>query len=168
MSSGTGLSHNGLRSMVILSKSFGFEVTNNWYEHSTPPVLENEQAKILWDFSIQTDRSIAANRPDIVVRNKKEKTCLLLDISIPNDKNTSVKTYEKLAKYKDIEIEISKSWNVNVKTIPVIIGALGAINKSLKMYTKQLPGEISIAELQKTTLLGTSRILRKALSLIVV
>ena len=54
-----------------------------------------------------------------------------------------------------------------MKTIPIIIGALGPINKSLKMYAKQLPDEISIAELQKTTLLGTTRILRKALSLIV-
>jgi hypothetical protein len=28
-----------------------------------------------------------ANRPDIIVKNKKDKTCLLIDVAIPSDKN---------------------------------------------------------------------------------
>ena len=44
--------------------------------------------------------------------------------------NTSVKTFEKLAKYKDLDIEIAKSWKCKTKTIPVVIGALGVINKT--------------------------------------
>jgi hypothetical protein len=27
------------------------------------------------------------NRPDIIVKNKKDKTCLLTDVAIPSDKN---------------------------------------------------------------------------------
>ena len=61
-----------------------------------------------------------------------------LDISIPSDVNTSLKTYEKLSKYKGLEIELGKSWKVQVKTIPVIIGALGAINKNTKNYKKRV------------------------------
>ena len=148
-----------------ICKSFSIEVGDKWYEHETPPVVENDQATILWDFTIHTDRTIRANRPDIVVRDKKEKVCLLLDVSVPSDTNTSLKTYEKISKYKDLEIEIAKSWKYKVKTIPIVIGALGVINKSLKKYIKEVPGQISINELQKTTLLGTARILRKALSL---
>ena len=128
-------------------------------------MIENDKATILWDFTIHTDRTIRANRPDIVVRDKKEKVCLLLDVSVPSDTNTSLKTYEKISKYKDLEIEIAKSWKYKVKTIPIVIGALGVINKSLKKYVKEVPGQISINELHKTTLLGTARILRKALSL---
>ena len=52
-----------------------------------------------------------------------------------------------------------------MKTIPVIIGALGVVNKSTKKYLKEIPGNVFFYELQKTTLLGTARILRKALSL---
>ena len=55
---------------------------------------------------IHTDRTIAANRPDIVLKNKKDKTCLLIDMAIPLDTNTSVKTTEKLNKDKDLEIEV--------------------------------------------------------------
>ena len=54
---------------------------------------------------IHTDRTIAANRPDTVLKNKKDKTCLLIDMTIPFNTNTSVKTTEKLTRYKDLEIE---------------------------------------------------------------
>ena len=39
------------------------------------------------------------------------------------------------------------------------------IKKGLEIYTKQIPGNIEISELQKIALLGTSRILRKTLSI---
>ena len=37
-------------------------------------VVENDKATILWDFTIHTDRTIRANRPDIVVRDKKRES----------------------------------------------------------------------------------------------
>jgi len=49
-----------------------------------------------------------ANRPDIVVKDKKERTCLLIGMSIPKERNTSLKIIEKLSKYKDLEIELRK------------------------------------------------------------
>ena len=113
---------------------------------------------------IQTDREIKANRPDIVIKDKQEKSCLLIDMSIPTEKNTSVKV-EKLSKYKDLEIEIERMWGMKATTIPVVIGALGLIKKGLEKYTKQIPGNIKISELRKIALLGKSRILRKTLSI---
>ena len=87
------------------------------------------------------------------------------DMSIPTEKNTSVKVTEKLSKYKDLEIEIERMWRMKATTIPVVIGALGLIKKGLEKYTKQIPSNIKISELQKIALLGTSRILRKTLSI---
>ena len=72
---------------------------------------------------------------------------------------------EKLSKYKDLEIEIERMWGMKATTIPVVIGALGIIKMGLEKYTKQIPGNIKISELQKIALLGTSRILRKTLSI---
>ena len=77
-----------------------------WYEHEPNTVTENDSVTILWDMPIHTERTIAANRPDIVLKNKKDKTCLLIDMTIPLDTNTSVKTTEKLNKDKDLEIEV--------------------------------------------------------------
>ena len=62
-----------------LCKSYGLESGDIWYKHEPKPVIENEQTKILWDFSIQTDHPIEANRPDIVVLEKTTigNACLL-------------------------------------------------------------------------------------------
>ena len=78
---------------------------------------------------------------------------------------SSVKVTEKLSKYKDPEIEIERMWGMKATTIQVVIGALGLIKKGFEKYTKQIPGNIKISELQKIALLGTSRILRKTLSI---
>ena len=34
--------------------------SDKWYEHSPKSVEENEEVKLLWDFTIQTDREIQA------------------------------------------------------------------------------------------------------------
>jgi len=61
---------------------------------------------------IQTDKEIKANRPDIVVKDKKERTCLLIEMSILTEGNASLKIMEKLTKYKDLEFEIEKTWGM--------------------------------------------------------
>ena len=73
-------------------------------------------------------------------------------MSIPTDRNTSVKVTEKLSKYKDLEIEIQLMWGMKAKTIPVVIGALGLVKKGMEKFTQQIPGNIKIQERQKITL----------------
>ena len=41
--------------------------------HKPEPNLKNEMHKSLWDFEIQTDHSIPARRPDLVIINNKKK-----------------------------------------------------------------------------------------------
>ena len=41
-----------------------------WYEHEPESVIENENFKILWDFTIQCDHMIDTRRPNIVVVDK--------------------------------------------------------------------------------------------------
>jgi hypothetical protein len=38
-------------------------------------VTEHEDVTVLWNHGIQTDREVLANRPDIIIKNKKDKTC---------------------------------------------------------------------------------------------
>ena len=117
-----------------------------------------------WNMPIHTERKITANRPNIVIKDRKTNTCKFIDMAVPLDRNTSVKVTEKLSKYKDLEIETSRMWGMRTETIPVIIGALGAIKKGLETYLGRIPGQLSISKLQKITLLGTAHILRRVLS----
>ena len=93
-----------------ICKEFGFEVKERWYEHEAKNVTENDSVIILRDMPIHTDRTIAVNRPDIVLKNKKDNTCPLIDMTIPLDTNTSVKTTEKLTNYKDARL--SEMWGL--------------------------------------------------------
>jgi hypothetical protein len=76
-----------------------------------------------------TCRRILAHRPHRVLHDKNEKTCLLIDIAIPDDTNIHTKETEKLSKYKHLKIEISKMWKEKTKYVPVINGTLGTIKK---------------------------------------
>jgi hypothetical protein len=44
---------------------------------------------------------------------------MLIDITIPGDRNVHKKKAEKILEYKDLIIEIQCLWNVKVKVIPV-------------------------------------------------
>ena len=114
-----------------ICKSYKMETCEHWYEHKPQPVVEGDNVILLWDFPIRTDRTIQANRPDIIVKDFKEKTCLLIDMSIPTDQNISAKEFDKISKYKDLEIEIQRMWKLRTSTVPVIVGALGMIKKRL-------------------------------------
>jgi hypothetical protein len=58
------------------------------------------------DDKVPTDREVAANRPDIIIKNKKEKMCILVNGAIPEDRNVMQKEMEKKLKYKSLCIEI--------------------------------------------------------------
>ena len=61
----------------------------------------------MWYVPVITDRTILANPPDLVLHDKKEKICLLIDIAIPDYSNLNTKETEKLSKY-DLEIEVRR------------------------------------------------------------
>ena len=56
-----------------LAGKCNFEAGDKWYEHEPESALENENYKILWDFSIQTDHVIETRRPDLVLVDKKKR-----------------------------------------------------------------------------------------------
>ena len=47
------------------------------------------------------------------------------------------KTVEKVTKYIDLKIEISKIWKVKAFVVPIVIGAMGSIPKDLSSYLNQ-------------------------------
>jgi len=113
--------------------------------------------------SSSTHREVAGNRPDIIIKSKKEKTRTLIDVAIPADRNVVQKEAEKKLKYKSLCIEINRMWNLKCTIVPVIIGATGIVTRSLKKNLQTIPGNHSIDSLQKTAILGTSHIIRKVL-----
>jgi hypothetical protein len=80
--------------------------------------------------AVHTDREVTANRPDIIIKNTKVKTCTLIDVATPADRNVAQKEQEKKLKYKSLCIEIQRMCNLKCTIIPVIIGATGIVTRT--------------------------------------
>jgi hypothetical protein len=80
-----------------ICKTLGIETTENWYSHLPKPVCQCEDTTVLWNQGVQTEE-VLANRPDIIIKNKKDKICLLIDVAIPLDRNVIKKESEKKLK----------------------------------------------------------------------
>ena len=118
--------------------------------------MENEKATILWDSPIITDRHVPCNKSDIVIQEKKSDRYQIIEVDIPSDYNIQRKATEKMSKYVDLQIECQRLWNKKVEVIPVIIGATGIVEKSIKKYVGRIPGCHNIYSLQKSVILGNS------------
>ena len=63
-------------------------------------MYEERDVTVLWNQAVHREREVTANRPDIIIKNKKEKTCTLIDVAIPADRN--------LCKRKRKEVKIQE------------------------------------------------------------
>jgi len=71
------------------------------HTHIPKPVCEEGDVTVLWNQALHTDREVTANRTDIIIKNKKEKTCTLIDVAIPADRNVCAKGGGKEVKIQE-------------------------------------------------------------------
>lgn len=146
-----------------LCKKHQLPCSNKWYEHQPEGVIENDQAKVLWDYGIRTDRVIRANRPDVTLIDKVKKKVSLIDVAVPWDTRVEEKEREKIDKYQDLKIEIRRIWDMPVEIVPIIIGTLGTIPRSLKRNLEKLEAEVAPGLMQKSVILETAHIIRRVM-----
>ena len=59
--------------LLLANKYNLMEGIPKWYEYDPEPLLENDSAKVLWNFLVQTDRRVNHNKPDIRTGKSREK-----------------------------------------------------------------------------------------------
>ena len=126
--------------------------------HNPAPVLENDSHKLQWDFDL-----ISARRPDLIIINKKKRTCKIVDFAVSADHRIKLKECEKKDKYLDPARELKKLWNMLVTIIPIVIGAFGTVTKGLLKGLEDLEVGGQVETIQTTALLRTARILRRVM-----
>ena len=117
---------------------------------------------ILGDVTIQTD-VIEARRPDMVIINKTKIECKIIDFACPFDSTIEESKKDKMKGYNNLKRGWKKIWDMPVKVIPVVAGALGTTPKKLKRQLNDIGIETRIVELQKTIILYSARILQNVL-----
>ena len=68
----------------------------------------DKNVEIIWDMVLTTDRAVGANRPDILLKDKKNKRVLIFDIGCSSDGNVVAKENEKMKKCSGLRVELSK------------------------------------------------------------
>jgi hypothetical protein len=115
-------------------------------------ILRNQQVWI--------DRTIPNNKPDIIIRDNKKGTCMLIDVWRQKfDQERSCEGFKvyRLHNRNSVYVECES------KSVLVITGVTGNISKSLRQYLSNIPGKHEIKELQKTATLGTAQMRWKVL-----
>ncbi|KAL1454809.1 hypothetical protein WDU94_008943 [Cyamophila willieti] len=153
--------HQNIAQDLNLLKNF-----TPFYKYTPENILENKDTVIYWDVPILTDRSIAHNRPDIIVIDKRNKSATIIDIAIPLTHNINKTEQEKINKYQDLKTEIVSSWKLKTATVvPIVISTDGVISNSfLKHITQHQIIETVIQKAQKSVILSTTSIIRKVLN----
>ena len=99
------------------------------------------------------------NRHDIIVINQQDNEWIIVEFSVPWDKNVLLKEEEKVNKYIPLAKEIQKVHKVSTRIIPIILGSLGTVTTKLKSSLKELGLEKILDGLQTSVLIGTHNIL---------
>jgi hypothetical protein len=119
---------NGYNNNNNNNNNKGVKLDNkHWYDHVPKSVEPSNEGKVtrLWNQQARNDRTFPNNKPDIMIRDNKQGTCMLIDAAIPGDRNVAKKETEKILEHEDFIIHIQRMWNVKAKVIPVTIGATG-------------------------------------------
>ena len=67
-----------------LCEKHNLERKEKWYEHCSKGAVEDDDVKLIWYINIQC-AIIEARRPDLILVNKKAKSCVIIDVAIPGD-----------------------------------------------------------------------------------
>ena len=82
---------------------------------------------------------MAHNKPDILIWNKTEKTCAVVEIICLANVKVMRKTKEKLDKYTALLQNLQMLYHdYEFEMIPIIVGALGFVLKELKTNLEKL------------------------------
>ena len=143
-----------------------------WYKErwTRGHVLENAQAKLVWDFEFNLWKTTTARRPDLILEDKEKKYIWISDMECPQEINTVEKSNEKQTEYRQLAFELrERRVGYNVVVVPLVIGALGgrvkeAIQQIERIFGKRDWGKRIVGEMQKTILMDSESIIHKVLS----
>ena len=127
--------HDKLGEIIVQEILRDDQVKRRW----GPPakVTKTSTKEIWWNQHVHTTNKKKHNRPDVVVWEQQRKLCTIVELSVPLDFNVSSRQTSKVDKYVPLVSELHQMyWDYSYQIVPVIIGALGAVPKSLPEHLK--------------------------------
>ena len=101
---------------------------------------------------MQTNDLIPVRRLDLIIIDKKKRTCKIVNFAVPADHKIKLKECESKDKYLDLARELKKLWNMLMAIIPIVIGAFGTVTKGLLLGLEDLEVGRRLETIQTTAL----------------
>ncbi len=82
-----------------------------------------QSVRTMWDsvgFEVQKDLVIEARRPDMIVTDKKNNICKIIDLAVPYYNRVDAEEVENIEQYQDLARELRNVWNKRLKVKPMI------------------------------------------------
>lgn len=116
----------GLRVYWEVCRKYGIQCAERWYEEKPDEVRvsKDQNYEVWWDRAVQTANTMESNRPDVVLIDRVQKEWIIIDFSVPWDKNVRIKEDEKVRKYSPLAREVRRMHKVFTKVVPIVVGSL--------------------------------------------
>ena len=113
-------------------------------------VFKHTNDEFWWDIPNKTSRNIKHSTPDMIIWNYKDCHCTIIEFSCPTDTSIGKKIKEKIDNYVALIRTLQMMYeNYDFKFIPIVIGAMGYVRKTLNRYLQDL--ELSQKQSQHLT-----------------
>ena len=102
-------------------------------------IWQSEKIELWWDTVVKMTPKVKHNKPDIVMWNKEDHQCFVIDVCVPLDEN--VKANEKIKRDRYMPLQVGlKRWypEYSFSIVPIVIGATGLVTNSLFSHLKEI------------------------------
>ena len=114
---------------------------NMKYRESNEPeyIRKIDNMEYWWNLPIKTITKVPYNKPDLLVWDRTNKICTVVEFSCPSDINIGTKVEEKNNHYAPLIRNMQIMYpEYRFNMVPIIIGALGYVPKCLQEYMELL------------------------------
>ncbi|XGW25126.1 hypothetical protein V3C99_006493, partial [Haemonchus contortus] len=174
--------HDDVARVIYHSLKKKYNMSSRVTNTHEPHVVEEDQVLIHWNDRILTSESLRHDRPDILVKDLKERVIWIIEISVSWFTRISQQEKKKVQKYAlnsclpedtdpedfypgpNLKAALQAQHRMRVEVVPIVIGTSGECSPDLRRYVRllKLPdGDKAIIErMQKCAVLGTNRIIK--------
>ena len=123
---------------LLLCNKYGIKRSKRLRNHSVQEINANSDVEIRVDTTVTTTTKQSANRPDIVIHDKKKKEIILIEVGITSQDQLQIVENEKARKYDVLAKEMGAIHNCKTRIIPYVMTWDGIVTKFHGKYSKEI------------------------------
>ena len=123
---------------LLLCNKYGIKRSKRLRNHSVQEISANSDVEIRVDTTVITSTKQSANRPDLVIHDKKRKEITIIEIGITSQDQLQIVENEKAKKYDLLAKEMGATHKCKTKIIPYVMTWDGIVTRFHKKYSKEI------------------------------